>query len=128
MPVTIVFSAKKTSACHPISPFARLTQQQRLFRVEAVEEPHSTKGAHRMYTTINQNRLFSLITRTAAVTFFAASATLVLHAQQSAGTSSSLPTLSLTKTLAAPLDLTVPDDLSYSSSVGEPEMAAGENF
>lgn len=81
-----------------------------------------------MYTTINKNRLFSFITRTAAVTFFAASATLVLHAQQSAGTSSSLLSLSLTKTLAAPLDLTVPDDLSYSSSVGEPEMAAAENF
>ena len=83
-----------------------------------------------MYTTINKNRLFSLITRTAAVTFFAASATLVLHAQQSAGTSSSssLSPLSLQKTLAAPLDLTVPDDLNYSSSVGEVEMAAAENF
>ena len=83
-----------------------------------------------MYTTINKNRLFSLITRTAAVTFFAASATLVLHAQQSAGTSSSssLSPLSLQKTLAAPPDLTVPDDLNYSSSVGEPELAAAENF
>ena len=81
-----------------------------------------------MYTTINKNRISSLITRTAAVTLFAAASTLVLHAQQSAGTSSSLPAVSLQKTLAAPLNLTVPDDLNYSSSVGEPEMAAAENF
>jgi hypothetical protein len=81
-----------------------------------------------MYTTINKNRIFSLLTRTAAVTLFAASATLVSHAQQSAGTTSSLPPVSLKKTLAAPLDLTVPDDLNYSSSVGEPEMAAAERF
>ncbi len=59
-----------------------------------------------MYTTINKNRLSSLITRTAAVTLFAASATLVSYAQQSAGTSSSLSPISLQKTLAAPLDLT----------------------
>jgi hypothetical protein len=81
-----------------------------------------------MYTTINKNRLSSLITRTAAVMFVAASATLVLHAQQSAGTNSALPPVSLKKTLAAPLDLTVPDDLNYSSSVGESEMAAAESF
>jgi hypothetical protein len=81
-----------------------------------------------MYTTINKNRLSSLITRTAAVTLFAASATLVSHAQQSAGTSPSLHPVSLQKTLAAPLDLTVPDDLNYSSSVGEVEMAAAESF
>ena len=81
-----------------------------------------------MYTTINKNRISSLITRTAAVTLFAAASTVILHAQQSAGTSSSLPAVSLQKTLAAPLNLTVPDDLNYSSSVGEPEMAAAENF
>lgn len=81
-----------------------------------------------MYTTITKNRLSSFITRTTAVALFAASTTLVSHAQQSAGTSSSLPPLSLQKALAAPLNLTVPDDLNYSSSVGEVEMATAENF
>jgi hypothetical protein len=81
-----------------------------------------------MYITIKKNRLSSVITRTASVTLFAASATLISHAQQSAGTSSSLPPVSFKTTFAAPLDLTVPDDLNYSSSVGEPEMAAAENF
>ena len=81
-----------------------------------------------MYTTISKNRLSSFVTRAAAVTFFAAASSLVLHAQQSAGTTSSLPPVTLQKTLAAPLNLTMPDDLNYSSSVGEPEMAAAERF
>ena len=81
-----------------------------------------------MYTTIIKNRLSSFIARITAVTLFAASATLVSHAQQSAGTSSSLPPVSLQKTLAAPLNLTMPDDLNYSSSVGEVEMATAEDF
>jgi hypothetical protein len=81
-----------------------------------------------MHTTIRKNRLSSFTTRTAAVTLFAASSILVSHAQQSAGTTSSLSPVPLTRSLAVPLDLAIPNDLSYSSSVGEVEMAAAENF
>ncbi len=81
-----------------------------------------------MHTTIEVNRLATFIGRTAAVTFLAAAGTLGLHAQQSAGTAPSLPPISLKSSLAAPLDLSTPDDLSYSSSIGSAEMANAENF
>jgi hypothetical protein len=82
-----------------------------------------------MHSTINKNRLATFIGRIAAVTFFlAAAGTLGLQAQQSAGTAPSLPPISLKSSLAAPLDLSAPDDLSYSSSIGSAEMANAENF
>jgi hypothetical protein len=81
-----------------------------------------------MHTTINKNRLATFIGRIAAVTFFAAAGTLGLHAQQSAGTAPSLPPISLKSSLAAPLDLSTPDDLKYSSSTGSDEMANAETF
>jgi hypothetical protein len=81
-----------------------------------------------MYTTIHRNRLATFMGRIAAVTFFAAAGTLGLHAQQSAGTAPSLPPVSLKSILAAPLDLSTPSDLSYSSSTGSAEMANAENF
>jgi hypothetical protein len=82
-----------------------------------------------MHSTINKNRLATFIGRIAAVTFFlAAAGTLGLQAQQSAGTAPSLPPISLKSSLAAPLDLSAPDDLSYSSSTGSAEMANAENF
>jgi hypothetical protein len=81
-----------------------------------------------MYTTINKNRLATFMGRIAAVTFFAAAGTLGLYAQQSAGTAPSLPPVSLKASLAAPLYLSTPDDLSYSSSTGSAEMANAENF
>ena len=81
-----------------------------------------------MYTTIYKNRLATFMGRIAAVTFFAAAGTLGLHAQQSAGTAPSLPPVSLKASLAAPLYLSTPDDLSYSSSTGSVEMANAENF
>jgi hypothetical protein len=73
-------------------------------------------------------RLFSILGRTAAVTFFTAAGTFALHAQQSAGTAPSLPPISLKASLAAPLDLSTPDDLKYSSSTGSAEMANAESF
>jgi hypothetical protein len=79
---------------------------------------HSTK----------RNHLSSFFGRTAAVTFLAVAGTLGLDAQQSAGTSSSLPPISLKSTLTAPLVLSTPDDLNYSSSVGSEEMAKAETF
>jgi hypothetical protein len=81
-----------------------------------------------MHTTIDGNRLTTFIGRIAAVTFLAAAGTLGMHAQQSAGTTPSLPPVSLKSSLAAPLDLSTPYDLSYSSSTGSAEMANAENF
>ena len=80
-----------------------------------------------MHTTINKNRLATIIGRIAAVTFLAAGA-LALNAQKSAGTASSLPPINLKSSLAAPLDLSTPDDLKYSSSVGSDETANAESF
>jgi hypothetical protein len=84
-------------------------------------------------TTITTNRLYAFIGRTAAITLLSAAGTLGLHAQQSAGTSPSLPSISLRQSLAAPLnlstpDLSVPSDLHYSSSTGSVEMANAETF
>jgi hypothetical protein len=94
-----------------------------------IEEPRSTKGAlKKMHTTINRNRLSTFMSRIAAVTFLAAAGTFGLHAQQSSGTAPSLPPVSLRSTLTAPLDLSIPDDLRYSSSVGSDEMANAETF
>ena len=81
-----------------------------------------------MHTTINRNRLATVMGRIAAVTFLAAAGTPGLHAQQSAGTAPSLPSISLKASLTAPLDLSTPDDLKYSSSVGSDEMANAETF
>jgi hypothetical protein len=81
-----------------------------------------------MHTTINKNRLATFMGRIAAVTFLAAAGTPGLNAQQSAGTAPSLPPVSLKSSLAAPLDLSTPNDLSYSSSTGSAETANAENF
>jgi hypothetical protein len=81
-----------------------------------------------MHMTFDKSRLYTFIGRAAAVTFLAAAGTLGLHAQQSAGTAKSLPPVSLKATLTAPLDLSMPDDLKYSSSTGADEMANAESF
>jgi hypothetical protein len=81
-----------------------------------------------MHTTINRNRLATFMGRIAAVASLAAAGTLGLHAQQSSGTAPSLPPVSLKSSLAAPLDLSTPDDLKYSSSVGSDDMANAETF
>ena len=78
--------------------------------------------------TVSRSRLFTILGRTAAVTFSPPQARLALHAQQSAGTAPSLPPVSLKSTLTAPLDLSTPDDLKYSSSTGSAELAAVESF
>ena len=81
-----------------------------------------------MHTTISKNRLVTFIGRTAAVTLLTAAGTLGLHAQQSAGTAPSLPPVNLKLNLLAPLDLSTPDDLKYSSSIGSTETANAETF
>src|ERR1700678_1032006 len=81
-----------------------------------------------MHKTFNRKQLATFISRTAAVTFFTAAGTFALHAQQSAGTAASLSPISLKASLAAPLDLSTPDDLKYSSSTGSDETANAETF
>jgi hypothetical protein len=94
-----------------------------------MEEPRSTKGAKKkMHTTIKRNRLATFIGRIAAVTLLAAAGMPGLQAQQSAGTAPTLPPISLKSSLAAPLDLSAPSDLGYSSSTGSAEMANAESF
>ncbi len=81
-----------------------------------------------MHKMISRNRLYPILGRTAAVTFLAAAGTLGLHAQQSAGVAPSLAPINLKESLAAPLNLTVPDDISYSSSTGSAETANAVDF
>jgi hypothetical protein len=87
-----------------------------------------------MHTTIIRKRVASVIARSAAVTFFAAAATVGLNAQQSAGTIQSLPPISLKSSLIAPLDLSSSsssssaDSLNYSNSTGVAETALAESF
>jgi Outer membrane protein beta-barrel domain len=87
---------------------------------------------HTMISKISRNRLYPILGRTAAITFLAAAGTLGLHAQQSAGTAAPSPTLNLTTSLLAPLDLAAPttnsNDVEYSSSVGGVETANAELF
>ena len=80
-----------------------------------------------MHTTINRNRL-SIITRTAFIAFLAAGSTVCLQAQQAVSAAQPYPTLDLRAELAAPLNLSTPDTLSYSSSVGADETLAAERF
>ena len=72
------------------------------------------------------NSLSAALVRTAAVTLFCTAATLCLRAQAPAPQSGK--TVNLKALLMAPVDLTKPDDLSYSSSVGVEETASAENF
>ncbi|MDQ2834296.1 MAG: hypothetical protein M3Y50_11225 [Acidobacteriota bacterium] len=92
-----------------------------------------------MHTKITRNRLYAFMGRTAAFTFLAAAGTLGMYAQQSAGTaqtlpaSHALPAINLKTSLTAPLTLSTPalntpDNLNYSSSVGEVTTAKAENF
>lgn len=81
-----------------------------------------------MQTKITGNRLHRILGHTAAVTFLAAAGTMGLHAQQSAGTAAPLPPVNLKTSLAAPLDLSAPNDLGYSSSTGSVETANALDF
>ena len=66
----------------------------------------------------------TLIVRTAAIAFFSATAGL---SAQTAATSQGKP-VDLKASLMAPLDLSRPADLNYSSSAGTEEMASATNF
>ena len=78
-----------------------------------------------MHVTINRNRL-SVFTRTAAIAFLAAGSAVCLQAQQTVSTTQSSPVLDLRALLNAPIDLSRPESLSYSSSVGADETASGK--
>lgn len=79
-----------------------------------------------MHMTIS-NRLSTFIGHTAAIVFFTAG-TLGLQAQQSSGAVKPVPPIDLKTSLSAPLDLSTPDDLKYSSSTGSEELAKAEDF
>ena len=81
-----------------------------------------------MHTMITANRVYRILGNTAAITFLAAAGTLGLHAQQSAGTVPSLPPINIKTSLVAPLNVSAPDDLSYSSSTGSVETANAVDF
>ena len=81
-----------------------------------------------MHKTISRNRLSTFIIRSAALAIFAGVATIALAAEQPDSTPDSHPAISLQQTLVAPLNLTAPDHVGYSSSVGSTEMAAAETF
>lgn len=69
----------------------------------------------------------TLIVRTAAITFFSAAASLCLSAQSPAPSQTAKP-LDLKASLMAPLDLSRPADLNYSSSVGTEETATATSL
>jgi hypothetical protein len=81
-----------------------------------------------MHTMITANRVYRILGNTAAMSFLAAVGTLGLHAQQSAGTVPSLPPINIKTSLVAPLNLSAPDDLGYSSSTGSVETANAVDF
>jgi hypothetical protein len=81
-----------------------------------------------MHMTNSRSRLSSILGRTAAVTFLTAAGTLGLHAQRSAGTAPSLPPIDFKASLSAPINLSAPADLNYSSSVGVEETASAEGY
>jgi hypothetical protein len=74
------------------------------------------------------NSLPTIFTRVAGIVFFVAGATLGLQAQQLRTAASPAKPLDLRAELNGPLDLTVPADLNYSSSVGASETEAAEGF
>lgn len=81
-----------------------------------------------MQLSIRSSRLSRVISSTVAVTFFSAAATLCLSAQTTASSSAG-KTIDLKKSLMAPIDLTRPADLAYSSSASDSdEVASAENF
>jgi len=71
--------------------------------------------------------LSTVIVRTAAVAFFSAAANLCLIAQSPALPQAMKP-FDLKASLMAPLDLSRPSDLNYSSSVGEEETASATSL
>lgn len=72
------------------------------------------------------NSRHALLLRIAALIFFGASASFSLHAQSPAAQSGK--PVDLKALLMAPVDLTRPENLSYSSSVGSEEKASAEDF
>jgi len=81
-----------------------------------------------MHITARMNCLWTLTTRIAALAIFSAGATLGLQAQQTLTTALAGKVLDLKAELNAPIDLTLPAELSYSSSVGAAEKDAAERF
>ncbi|HTF64492.1 MAG TPA: hypothetical protein VK638_17555 [Edaphobacter sp.] len=76
--------------------------------------------------SIKKNCLTGVIARTAAIAFLSVTTSLCLSAQSPVASSGKA--VNLKTSLMAPIDLTKPDDLSYSSSTGEEETAMAKDF
>lgn len=79
-----------------------------------------------MYLT-REKRFVSVISHAAALICLSVAASACLYAQ-STDSAPVAKTIDLKKSLMAPIDLTKPADLSYSSSVGVEEMASAKDF
>lgn len=81
-----------------------------------------------MHMTVRMNCLSFIFTRGAAIVFLAAGATFGLHGQESRMTTVPVRPIDLTAELKAPIELSTPAELNYSSSIGASETNAAENF
>lgn len=75
-----------------------------------------------MHITISLNRLYPLLTRTAALGIFTAAATLGVQAQQPAAATSAQPAINLQASLLAPLEFSSSSSSSLDASSAAPEM------
>ena len=83
----------------------------------------------KMHTMTSLNRLSAILTRTAALGVFAASAALGLQAQQSVATVFHMnPAINLQSTLNAPLDLSAAESSSSSSLASVSDAASAEQY
>lgn len=80
-----------------------------------------------MHMSQHTSRLLAQASRSVAIGLFAAVSTFTAHAQGQAATTTQ-PKGDLQASLKAPLDLSTPSDLSYSSSTGADEAVAAERF
>ncbi len=81
-----------------------------------------------MHMTVTMNRLSSILTRGAGIVFLAAGTTFALYAQQPQSEAGAVKPVDLRAELKAPLELSTPAELSYSSSSGAAETDSAENF
>lgn len=81
-----------------------------------------------MHTTVRRSRLSFIFTRGVALVFLAAGATFGLRAQESPAATVPAKPVDLRAELKAPLELTAPAELNYSSSVGESETESAANY
>ena len=123
MPVSVfVIQNNFLSVLHNKSTTAGLKDNEELAEQQSPREPL------KMHMTNSKDRIFTILTRTAALGFFTAAATLGLQAQQpAAAVTPAHSPISLEASLIAPLDLSSSSSSSSSSDAG-PATAEHFNF